>query len=164
MINAKDQTCVRWVHHVMKGSLTVALVSRIPSWIWSRSNWIYTIFNILRYPNLLYHMQWNSFKKIFSLLVTAWSTTSRFTSNSAKRTLLRFHPRSPLHNITYTSDNSVTTCNQSHRYLGVIISNSLELPFHYDVLTSRVCKMLGLCVIYSRVPAPFKPKWSCTWP
>ena len=78
------------------------------------------------------------------LSLSYWSSTTRLSFNSAKCTLLRFCTRSPQFDFTYSINNNAIMVKNCHRDLGVLMSNTLNWSAHYDAVSSRAYKILGL--------------------
>ena len=78
------------------------------------------------------------------LSLNDWSSTTSLSFNSIKCTLLRFCTKSPLFDYNYSINNNAIVVKKCHRDLGVLMSNTLNWSAHYDAVSSKAYKMLGL--------------------
>ena len=71
----------------------------------------------------------------------SWSTSSNLHFNSSKSCNLSFKRKSPT---SYTISGNIIITKQSHKGLGVTLSDNLEWKTHHDIILSKAYKTLGL--------------------
>ena len=71
----------------------------------------------------------------------SWSTSSNLHFNSSKSCHLSFNRKFPT---SYTISGNIIITKQSHKNLGVTLSDNLEWKTHHDIILSKAYKTLGL--------------------